>query len=105
LIESWTDLGADTVRVELYCNNSNCAAREIVILAHTRGEAGQRADLDALDNVDRGPATKRNSSGLHWSGASLLVFDERKTLTRRQGEHIPCDCDACRGEPLRRRRS
>ena len=104
LIESWTDLRADTVHVDLYCNNSNCAAREIVILAHTRGEAGQRADLDALADVDRGPATKRNPTGLHWpNDASLLDFDEQDTLRRRQGQHIPCDCEACRAQPPSRR--
>jgi hypothetical protein len=100
LIESWTDIRADTVRVDLYCNNANCSAREIVILARTRGEAGQRDDLDALDDVDRGPATAWDPGRVHWcNGASLIDFDDQDTLRRRQGQPIPCHCDACEGEP------
>jgi hypothetical protein len=39
LIQSWGDRPADLVRVELYCLNPDCEAREITIVAETRGVA------------------------------------------------------------------
>jgi hypothetical protein len=54
LLRSFDDDASDTGRVELYCDNSMCDAREIVIL-NTRGwGADQRADVRALDAVDHG---------------------------------------------------
>lgn len=54
LLLSDDDDASDTGRVEVYCDNGECDAREIVIL-NTRGwGADLRADVRALDDVDRG---------------------------------------------------
>jgi hypothetical protein len=64
LLASSTDLKLDTERVEVYCDNSHCAAREIVILIK-RGDPGPgtRADVLALQAVDRGTVEEQEADG------------------------------------------
>lgn len=52
-IRSYGDDRDDNGRVEVYCDNTNCDAREVVILA-TRdgGHAHARADTRVLDGLD-----------------------------------------------------
>ncbi|PYC80495.1 hypothetical protein C7C46_12390 [Streptomyces tateyamensis] len=48
----------DTGRVELYCDNQDCDAREVVILVLRDGAgAHDRADVQALHAVDAGSPT------------------------------------------------
>jgi uncharacterized Zn finger protein len=50
---SWGDMTADNGRVEVYCNNHNCEAREVVVLVERDSfAAGDRADVRALKAVD-----------------------------------------------------
>lgn len=47
------DVGADSGRVRLYCDNGNCDAREVTILVERDGAgASRRADVRALRAVD-----------------------------------------------------
>jgi hypothetical protein len=89
------------LRIDAYCTNTICSAREIVVLAWTRGDAGCRADLEALNSVDHGPQADHNQGGAcTWNGASLLDGIEERTqavVRRRRGEPVPCLCDSCSG--------
>ncbi|MGY2084870.1 hypothetical protein [Blastococcus sp. SYSU DS0539] len=50
---SHADLHADTGRVQLYCDNTHCAAREVTVLVERDGVgAGRRADVRALRALD-----------------------------------------------------
>lgn len=52
---SGSDDDEDPGRIELYCDNGSCDAREMVLLVKRDGdEAGQRADVRALRLVDEG---------------------------------------------------
>jgi hypothetical protein len=98
LIRSYGDIAADDMRIEAYCTNVECEAREVIILANTRHAVGPRADLNAPYDVDRGPASPRNPRGWHmWTGSSLVRDDSSYRLRRRRGEHLECQCDTCQG--------
>ena len=101
LIRSYSDQADDDLRIDAYCTNTHCTAREIVVLAWTSGYAGRRADLEALRAVDHGPQTERNQGGFcTWNGASLWSDREERSqavVRRRRGELVPCDCDECSG--------
>jgi hypothetical protein len=63
LLRSSGDLPQDTERVEVYCDNQFCDAREIVILI-TRGEGTHaRADVRALSAVDDGTEAEQEADG------------------------------------------
>ncbi|MEV0982321.1 hypothetical protein [Streptomyces sp. NPDC049915] len=52
---SESDNDQDPGRIELYCDNSVCDAREMVLLVVRDGaDAGSRADVRALDLIDDG---------------------------------------------------
>jgi len=52
---SATDRDQDTGRIELYCDNQFCDAREMVLLVSRDGAgAGDRADVRALHLIDDG---------------------------------------------------
>ncbi|MEU2769801.1 MULTISPECIES: hypothetical protein [Streptomyces] len=52
---SQMDRSEDTGRIELYCDNGLCEAREIVLLVKRDGAgAGSRADVRALNLIDKG---------------------------------------------------
>jgi hypothetical protein len=47
------DLSADTGRVEIYCDNQDCDAREMTVLVTRDGHhAGERADARILHSID-----------------------------------------------------
>ncbi|MCS5487389.1 hypothetical protein NY588_09645 [Curtobacterium flaccumfaciens pv. beticola] len=51
---SSTDLRSDSGRVEVYCDNGNCDAREvIVVVARDGNHSDRRADVRILDALDR----------------------------------------------------
>lgn len=56
-ILSFGDDRHDPARIELYCENQDCDAREIVILVRRDGtnETAERADVRALRAIDNGP--------------------------------------------------
>ncbi|MFD8899902.1 hypothetical protein [Streptomyces ardesiacus] len=52
---SATDYEEDSGRIELYCDNGNCDAREMILLVKRDGaKSGLRADVRALRLVDEG---------------------------------------------------
>ncbi|MFE9300527.1 hypothetical protein [Streptomyces sp. NPDC006856] len=52
---SYSDRSEDPSRIELYCDNQFCDAREFVILTlRNGGDAHERTDVRALRQVDRG---------------------------------------------------
>ncbi|MFB8181533.1 hypothetical protein ACFC8N_37040 [Streptomyces sp. NPDC055966] len=56
---SWGDLPDDTGRLEVYCDNELCDAREVVVLVQRDGAgAHDRADVRALRAIDTGSAPK-----------------------------------------------
>jgi hypothetical protein len=64
LIISNSDLDTDRDRVEVYCNNTYCDAREIIILI-TRGDgANLRADVTAINAVDEGTREELEAEGV-----------------------------------------
>ncbi|GGY57996.1 hypothetical protein GCM10010385_03950 [Streptomyces geysiriensis] len=55
-ISSYGDLPDDMGRLELYCDNELCDAREVVVLVRRDGEdARLRADVRALAAIEKGP--------------------------------------------------
>jgi hypothetical protein len=103
LILSYGDVPDDDSHIELYCLNPECCARDIHILANAgHDRLTERADYEALCQVDNGPAAERNPDGWHmWSGGSLLKEDMNGLrLRRRCGEAVPCQCDTCQGRAL-----
>jgi hypothetical protein len=50
---SYLDHDADYGRVELYCDNPDCDASTVVVLVRQGGWAAKRADVRALDAVDK----------------------------------------------------
>jgi hypothetical protein len=77
LLLSDGDLPIDTERVEVYCDNGYCAAREIVILVERGDGAHKRADVQALRAVDRGTEAEQEADG-----ATLERDSEGKLLGR-----------------------
>ncbi len=66
LLLSVGDIGADRDRVEVYCDNTDCDAREIVVLL-MRGEgAHDRADVIALQAVDEGTRAEQEARGFEF---------------------------------------
>ncbi|GGU62594.1 hypothetical protein [Streptomyces daghestanicus] len=52
---SESDRSRDTGRIELYCDNGSCDAREMVLLVRRDGaDAYARADVRALNLIDNG---------------------------------------------------
>ncbi len=49
---SYADRPADAQRIELYCDNVNCEAREVVVLMRRGLGAHERADVRALQALD-----------------------------------------------------
>jgi hypothetical protein len=82
LLISDGDLPADCDRIELYCDNPGCDAREFVILA-TRGEGvHERADVLALEAVDSGTRAEQEAEGVEFSedeGGRVIARSARWT--------------------------
>ena len=73
LIRSNWDLSNDNFRVELYCNNSYCDTREMVVIAKRMNGSvsDHRADMAAIVAVDKGTEAEREEEGVE------LIRDER----------------------------
>jgi len=56
-------LGIDTERVEVYCVDSRCDAREIVLLIRRGEGTHDRADVQALRVVDDGTSEEQEADG------------------------------------------
>jgi hypothetical protein len=104
LLLSDRDLADDDLRVEVYCTNINCAAREIVILA-TRTNLAPRADQMALERVDDGKdmlktprcVDNRTLFDHGWSATELIEhYRDGRIMMRRRGENDDCTCGHCR---------
>lgn len=63
LLQSRGDLASDTERVEVYCNNTLCDAREVIILIRRGERTDERADVQALTTVDRGTESEQERDG------------------------------------------
>jgi hypothetical protein len=63
LLLNGNDLGIDTKRVEVFCGNSHCEARDIVILIKRGAGAHRRADVWALRAVDEGTDAEQEVDG------------------------------------------
>ncbi|MFE9172780.1 hypothetical protein ACFYNZ_25445 [Streptomyces kebangsaanensis] len=49
------DVEADNGRIDLYCDNEDCAAREVTVIVRRDGDGAQgRADVRALAAIDEG---------------------------------------------------
>lgn len=81
LLVSWGDDYDDTGRVEMYCNNSLCDAREMTVLVR-RDNAGaaQRADVRALRALDRRNDPQRSTG---WTARPLTPIDYPARRTAR----------------------
>jgi hypothetical protein len=56
---SYSDIWADRLRIELYCDNPGCDVREFVVLAMFADEATRdRSDVDALRLIAERPIEK-----------------------------------------------
>lgn len=60
-ILSMTDHEEDTGRIEVYCKSDGCEAREITILRMRGEDAGRRADVRVLQELDY-PTSERPAS-------------------------------------------
>jgi hypothetical protein len=63
LLLSNVDLGIDTERVEVYCDNARCDAREIILLIRRGEGTHDRADVQALRAVDDGTTEEQEADG------------------------------------------
>ncbi|MFJ8755673.1 hypothetical protein [Streptomyces cyaneofuscatus] len=77
-ILSFDDRSDDPGRLELYCDNQMCDAREVVVLVLRNGAgAHARADVRALHEVDK-PAEAIDDRDV------MGGYEDRKDLTRRR---------------------
>lgn len=77
-ILSFGDRSDDPGRLELYCENQMCDAREVVVLVLRNGAgAHDRADVRALAEVDR-PNHTPDALDV------MARYDDRKNITRRR---------------------
>jgi hypothetical protein len=72
LIRSYGDLSDDNFRVELYCNNSHCDTREMMVIAKRMNGSisDRRADVAAIVAVDDGTEAEQEEEGVE------LIRDE-----------------------------
>jgi hypothetical protein len=88
LLISYGDFPADRDRIELYCDNPGCDAREFIVLV-TRGEgAHERADVTALEAIDAGTRAEQEAEGVEFSE------DERGRVVARGAQWTPRDPSA-----------
>lgn len=57
------DVPTDPGRLELYCDNSSCDVREMAVIALRVGRWNPRADVLALEAVDRGMRVEQEEFG------------------------------------------
>lgn len=91
---SSTDHEEDPGRIELYCDNGSCDAREMVLLVRRDGaEAGLRADVRALRLVDEGKLDVHASYPPEMRSYSLTEMAElaKGTVERRTRKYAPSE--------------
>jgi hypothetical protein len=73
LLKSYGDLPQDNYRVELYCDNTLCDTRTMVIVGlRMNGQVSDhRADAAAIQAIDRGTEAEQEAEGIE------LIRDER----------------------------
>lgn len=59
LLISTEDVHDDDLRVELYCDNQMCDVREMTVIALRTNGPPERADVDALREIDAGVGAER----------------------------------------------
>lgn len=89
------DNAEDAGRVEVYCLNSQCDAREVIVLVARDGHGcGYRADVRALDEIDKSPELRqedreREARGDRFVNVGAVIDDlndperDRKMVARR----------------------
>jgi hypothetical protein len=79
---SCNDIAEDGLRVELYCDNPDCEVREFTILPLRLGQRIARADVGALQFIDRGDDSGEDD---HMAPGELVRIMEhnRRVLSRR----------------------
>jgi hypothetical protein len=93
LLQSDGDLTIDTERVEVYCDNDRCDAREIVILIKRGAGAHRRADVSALRAVERGTYEEQEADGAiverdHDGNVVSVAWSyTESSYTQSRGEH------------------
>ena len=83
-ILSYNDLD-DAGRLELYCDNPNCDVRTVAVIVLKDGtnDTAARADVRALERIDRGPAARgRGGGSLRTLGSSQV--DPGDVIARRR---------------------
>ena len=83
LLRSFSDVADDDLRVELYCDNSNCDVREFNILAKRTEGLVQRADALALYEIDEGTAVERLSHDIN-----IMDPEARRSIDRHQSSRL-----------------
>lgn len=74
---SMGDYAGDTGRVEVYCDNPQCEAREVTLIVIRDGSgAGRRADVRALEAIDGAGHNLRGSKTLTQVIANLPSPEE-----------------------------
>lgn len=82
LVLSDGDVRDDDLRIELYCDNSDCNVREMTILAMRIAEPNQRADVRALQEID----TQGDPDGMSTADTTSRVERDQRTLERRRND-------------------
>ena len=92
-ILSHGDIRDDDLRVEVYCDNEDCAVREMTILAMRFGDPQFRADVQALHEVDSGVESERSPSSLSSASEIPLPSERNRSMLerRRRVTHFKLD--------------
>lgn len=85
-IRSRGDVAADTGRIQLYCDNDRCEAREVELIVMRDGtvETLKRPDVEALRAIDEPPALRQSDKPMfRTAGEWIDLFDGDDPLSRR----------------------
>lgn len=96
LKRSASDRPQDPGRLELYCDNGMCDAREMVLLVRRDGaEAGLRADVRALNLIDDGTLDVHATFPPEAKSRNVLdlIADRPNVVERRMRRPTPTDED------------
>lgn len=94
LKRSASDRSQDPGRLELYCDNGRCDAREMVLLVRRDGAgAGRRADVRALNLLDDGTLDVHTAFPPEAKSHDLfdLIADRPNVVERRMRKPSPVD--------------
>jgi hypothetical protein len=91
---SYGDAGSDNGRVEVYCDNQDCEARETVVIVERDSHgAGDRADVRALKAVDEDSHTAAMPELTARGLGEIMAWGkaEESQLVRRRMSTAPID--------------